>query len=267
MAKEIKENGQELTLQKAWAMLQEIAEWQKETDRQIKEINERLTREIEERQKKPARRQYEDDVEFEEIDDGECDDYPLENFEYLEDDEEIRLLKKRERRQEKSEWGRKVKTLEERRNQKLLEELCYHLNDVYKKEIEPKLWGIFKKIGIDFRISFKDWSISDYKNNFHAYSNTCFESEDFQMAVRVWAKPTAKDINKHVENMRTYRAYADLRGYENYKRHTYRGAVVGIEFDKDVKALALKEGFYAIEDTGDKLVITVPEGEYSVKEW
>jgi hypothetical protein len=28
-----------------------------------------------------------------------------------------------------------------------------------------------------------------------------------------------------------------------------------------------KEGFYAIVDTGDKLVITVPEGEYSVKEW
>jgi hypothetical protein len=67
--------------------------------------------------------------------------------------------------------------------------------------------------------------------------------------------------------MGMFRAYADLRGYEKYKRHIYRGAVVGIEFDKDVKALALKEGFYAIEDTGDKLVITVPEGEYSVKEW
>jgi hypothetical protein len=29
----------------------------------------------------------------------------------------------------------------------------------------------------------------------------------------------------------------------------------------------LKEGFYAVEDIGDNLVIIVPEGEYSVKEW
>jgi hypothetical protein len=262
-----KEKTEEPTLQKVWAMLQEIAEWQKETDRQIKEIKEQLTREIEERQKKPARRQYEDDEEFEETDDGEDDDSPLEEFEYFEEHEEIRLLKERERRQEKSAWGRKVKAREERRTQKFLDELNYDLSSITRKEIEPSLWGKFKKIGIDFHTSQMEWCVQDDKHNIFAYSDICYECKDFKLAVTVKAKPTAEDISEYVEYMGMFRAYADLRGYEQYKRYTYRGAVVGIEFDKDVKALALKEGFYAIEDTGDKLVITVPEGEYSVKEW
>jgi hypothetical protein len=45
------------------------------------------------------------------------------------------------------------------------------------------------------------------------------------------------------------------------------GAIAGAVFNEDVKSYALKNGFYVIEQTGDTMSITPPEGVYTPKIW
>jgi hypothetical protein len=76
-------------------------------------------------------------------------------------------------------------------------------------------------------------------------------------------KPSAADINEHLERMEKLRRYADSR---NDKRK-YLGAVAGAVFGNSEKTYALKQGFYVIEPSGDTFNITVPEGDYHPREW
>jgi hypothetical protein len=59
------------------------------------------------------------------------------------------------------------------------------------------------------------------------------------------------------------RQYADLKG----DKRVFLGAVAGFIISDTVKKFALKKGFYVIEPSGETFNITVPEGEYAVREW
>ena len=82
------------------------------------------------------------------------------------------------------------------------------------------------------------------------------ENGDTAIAVEVKARPLAKDVDRHRERMEVLRRWADRH---NDKRR-FLGAVAGAIMPRDVRQTALKAGFYVIEQTGDTVAITVPEG-------
>jgi hypothetical protein len=82
------------------------------------------------------------------------------------------------------------------------------------------------------------------------------------IAVEVKAKPQYKDVDRHRERMEVLRRWADRH---NDKRK-FLGAIAGAILPKEVRNYTLKNGFYAIEQTGDTVRIDVPDG-FKPREW
>jgi hypothetical protein len=82
------------------------------------------------------------------------------------------------------------------------------------------------------------------------------ENGDTALAVEVKSKLTVADVQEHVERMEKLRRYADDHG----DGRKLMGAVAGAVIPDGVKPFAFKNGFFVIEQTGDTVAITVPDG-------
>jgi hypothetical protein len=80
--------------------------------------------------------------------------------------------------------------------------------------------------------------------------------------VEVKSKPSCDDVSDHVQRLNILRLNKDKKGD---KRKIY-GALAGAVMPANVKAAALKAGFYVITQTGDTVKIDVPEG-FTPKAW
>ena len=88
------------------------------------------------------------------------------------------------------------------------------------------------------------------------------ENGDIVIAVEVKSKPDQDDVKEHVRRMEILRQVADLRG-DNRK---YRGAIAGAIMSDGIRKNILNNGFYLIEQTGDTVKLTIPEG-FVPREW
>jgi hypothetical protein len=88
------------------------------------------------------------------------------------------------------------------------------------------------------------------------------ENGDYSIAVEVKSRPTEKDV-VHQENRLTI-----LREHKNRRndKRKIRGAIAGAVFPEDVKAATIEAGLYVIEQSGDTMKITVPEG-FTPRDW
>jgi hypothetical protein len=88
------------------------------------------------------------------------------------------------------------------------------------------------------------------------------ENGEYSIAVEVKSRPTEKDV-AHQENR-----LAILREHKNRRndRRKIRGAIAGAVFPEDAKVAAVEAGLYAIEQSGDTMKITVPEG-FTPRDW
>ena len=62
-------------------------------------------------------------------------------------------------------------------------------------------------------------------------------------------------MDEHIRKMGVLRKFADKRG----DRRKFLGAVAGAIMDDSVRAYALKNGFYVVEQTGDTVRIVMSE--------
>ena len=129
--------------------------------------------------------------------------------------------------------------------------------------VMPSLVGKFRELGFEFTKAYPETEIRDIKNNIITEVDITLENGDKVMIVEVKSKPTTKDINDHIKRMEKVKAHANLHN----DNRIYLGAVAGMEMKENVKAFALKNGFYVVEPSGEEFVITVPEGVYSPREW
>ncbi|GHV96056.1 hypothetical protein AGMMS50293_23760 [Spirochaetia bacterium] len=88
------------------------------------------------------------------------------------------------------------------------------------------------------------------------------ENGDTAIAVEVKSKPAQRDIDQHIKRMEALRLAADRRR----DTRKFRGAIAGAIFPESVKRYTLAAGFYVIEQTGDTVKITAPEG-FTPREW
>jgi hypothetical protein len=88
------------------------------------------------------------------------------------------------------------------------------------------------------------------------------ENGDTVLAVEVKTTLTSADVRDHLERMGKLRRYAD----EHQDRRKLLGAVAGAIASNEVKAYAVKNGFFVLEQSGDTVKISVPE-DFKPREW
>jgi hypothetical protein len=157
----------------------------------------------------------------------------------------------REMQESKKEWDRKFGSLSNR------------FGEVVEHLVSPNLKKKFNALGFAFSKTSTDVSLSNKDFKFLAEVDVLLENSNCALAVEVKAKPTTEDVKEHIERMEKLRVYAD----EHNDTRLFYGAIAGAIMSESVKTYTLKSGFYAIEQSGDTLNITPPEGSYVPKTW
>jgi hypothetical protein len=89
------------------------------------------------------------------------------------------------------------------------------------------------------------------------------ENGEYLIAVEVKSKPTEKDIGHHIWRLELLKDRLEKR-QEKPKR--IMGAIAGAVFPQGLKEAVIEAGLYVIEQSGDTMRISVPEG-FKPREW
>jgi hypothetical protein len=140
-------------------------------------------------------------------------------------------------------------------------EFTRRFGEVVEYMIAPNQCEKFRELGYSFPLSNSGTRVEDYKNNIHFEIDVKLENGDKAMLVEVKTKLTTEHINDHIERLEKMRKYADLHG----DKRSFLGAVAGVVMTPNVKDYALRQGFFAIEPSGETFTITPPDNK--PKEW
>ena len=216
-----------------WAILREVAESQKEARLEMQKIRLQM-QETAERQKETdrliqenAERQKETDRQMKETD---------------------RQMKETDRRMK--ETDEKFGKLSNR-----FGELAEHL-------VIPNIMEKFNALGFTFTRSGPNVKIAEVSGKRIAELDILLENGDTAIAVEVKTKPSHDDVDDHVKRMEALRRYADGRN----DMRVFQGAVAGAIMSDRIRDYIIKNGFYAIEQTGDTVKINTPEG-FKARRW
>ena len=135
--------------------------------------------------------------------------------------------------------------------------------DIVRYVLLPCLAEKFREFGFEFDMYYHDGRIYDKENNIITYINAALGDGHKEMIIEVESEPTIDDIKEHIERMEKIRIHASRSSF----KRIHLGAIMGIVINDTVKTFALENGFYLIEPSGEEFFITVPEGEYSPREW
>ena len=216
-----------------WALVKELAERQKETDRILKENAERQAESQSESRKEAAERQKKIDR-------------------ILEESAEIR----KELSESQKETDRQIKEYNKR-----FGEFHNRFGEVVEYMIAPNLREKFRELGLDFPKANQNSDVRDYDNNIFLEIDVMLENGDRALLVEVKTKLTTEDVNDHIMRIEKMRKYADLHG----DKRAFLGAAAGVVMTSNVKNYALDQGFYVIEPSGETFNITPPNGK--PREW
>jgi len=178
-------------------------------------------------------------------------------------------LKETDRKLEKSREEAEQRQKEAEQRQKELNDDFYlklgRLTNLFGEftigEVAPMLHEKFNAFGFAFTKSYTNALFDDYVNDIHFEVDVMLENGDKAVLVEVKTKLTKDRIIKHIERLEKMRRYSDLRG----DKRLFLGAVAGFTIATEEKNIALNEGFFVIEPSGDNFNITPPNGQ--PKEW
>jgi hypothetical protein len=135
-------------------------------------------------------------------------------------------------------------------------ELAEHL-------VSPGIREKFNELGFNFTEQSMDKEIREPDNpNSYAEIDLLLENGDIVIAVEIKSKPRETDIDKHINRMEILRRSANRRK----DTRKYQGAIAGAIMGQLVRDYIIQNGFYAIEQTGDTVKLTIPEG-FTPREW
>jgi hypothetical protein len=136
------------------------------------------------------------------------------------------------------------------------------IGDMVEQLIAPNITEKFNNLGYTFNKVAPNVRYSDSQGHYLAEVDLLLENGDSVLVVEVKTNLTTADVKDHVERMEKLRRYAD----EHQDKRTLLGAVAGAIATEGVKAFAVKEGFFVLEQSGDTVRISVPEG-FKPREW
>ena len=145
---------------------------------------------------------------------------------------------------------------------KRIGDLGNRFGEMVEHLVAPSINEKFNELGFSFETVSQNIQITDSSKKFLAEIDLLLENGDIAIAVEVKSKPSEKDVDQHINRMEVLRKRADKRN-DNRK---FQGAIAGAVMNKEVLNYAHKAGFYVIEQTGETVKITIPEG-FVPKEW
>jgi len=129
--------------------------------------------------------------------------------------------------------------------------------------VAPSIVERFNSLGYHFDgIAEHGFKILDGKRNLLTEIDILLENGDFVIAVEVKADVKEKDIEHHVKRLEILRKHKNK--YNDPRK--IRGAIAGAIFSSDVKKLALENGFYVLEQSGDTMKMVLPKS-FKPKDW
>ena len=145
---------------------------------------------------------------------------------------------------------------------KRIGDLGNRFGEMVEHMVAPSINEKFNELGFSFDTVSQNIQITDSSKNFLAEIDLLLENGDIAIAVEVKSKPSQKDVDQHIGRMEVLRSRADKKN-DNRK---FQGAIAGAIMSKEVLDYAHKAGFYVIEQTGDTVKISIPEG-FVPREW
>jgi hypothetical protein len=146
---------------------------------------------------------------------------------------------------------------------RIVGELGNRFGELAEHLVAPSIRDKFNELGFHFTQTATDVKCADpdtLKNTTEV--DVYLENSDSVIAVEVKSKPKIKDVDYHIWRMEVLRRYADKK----HDKRRYQGAVAGAIMGEDVRRYILENGFYVIEQTGDTVQITIPEG-FKAHDW
>ena len=141
-------------------------------------------------------------------------------------------------------------------------ELSNRFGELAEHLVVPNIKEKFSNAGLKFEDISSNREIIGPEGRFLAEIDILLENRDLVIAIEVKAKPKNSDVDDHIKRMEILRNRANER---NDKRK-YFGAVAGAIMNQNMRDYILENGFYLIEQTGDTVKLTIPEG-FTPKEW
>ncbi|MCL2205868.1 MAG: hypothetical protein FWB82_05045 [Treponema sp.] len=212
------------------AKFREVAESQKETDKKFQELAES--------QKETAEQM-------------------------KETDRQLKLLSQEaaESRREATESRRETDRQMKETNRRF-GDLSNRFGELAEHLVVPGIKERFNALGFNFTDSTENTRIGGTSRNYAAEVDILLESLNTVMAVEVKSKPTEEDVTKHISRMDVLRRRADDRK----DTRTYFGAIAGAIMSQKVRDCIVQNGFYAIEQSGDTMMINVPDN-FKPRQW
>ena len=149
-----------------------------------------------------------------------------------------------------------------KRNDKKFGELYNRFGELAEHMVAPSIREKFNELGFSFGEVSREKEIVDAQGNSVAEIDILLENGDTVMVVEVKVKVKQSEVDKHIKRMEILRSRADARN----DRRTFMGAIASAIMSKELRAYIIKSGFYAIEQTGDTVMINIPEG-FTPRQW
>jgi hypothetical protein len=143
-----------------------------------------------------------------------------------------------------------------------ISKLGSRIGDLVEELIAPNILEKFNKLGYVFGKVAPNVRYSDSQRKIVAEVDILLENGDAVLAVEVKTTLTENDVRDHIGRMEKLRRYAD----EHRDGRKLLGAVAGAIVPEEVKAFAVKNGFFVLEQSGDTVRISVSEG-FKPREW
>jgi hypothetical protein len=143
-----------------------------------------------------------------------------------------------------------------------ISKLGSRVGELVEELIFPNIMEKFNKLGYVFGKAAPNVRFKSSGGAHIAEVDILLENGDAVMAVEVKTTLTTADVRDHIKRMEKLRRYADEHG----DQRKLLGAVAGAIAPDEAKAFAVKSGFFVLEQSGDTVKISVPEG-FKPKEW
>jgi hypothetical protein len=129
-------------------------------------------------------------------------------------------------------------------------ELAEHL-------VAPGIMEKFNELGYEFTGCANNYKIKENGDpRAVAEVDILLENGGIVIGVEVKSKPKLKDVDDHIKRMEKIRLHADKK----QDKRKYCGAIAGAVMSGNVREYILQNGFFVIEQSGDTMKISVPDG-------
>jgi hypothetical protein len=149
-----------------------------------------------------------------------------------------------------------------RETDRKISNLGSRIGDLVEELMTSNILEKFNKLGYVFGKVAPRVRYRDAQGLYVAEVDMLLENGDTALAVEVKTQLTGADVKEHLKRMEKLRRYADEHG----DRRKLLGAVAGAIASDDIKTFAVRSGFFVLEQSGDTVRISVPEG-FRPREW